>query len=698
LPWLRDAVYCPALMPTYAIGIDVGGTFTDCYVTDGRRGWRGKAPTTPPALDAGVVAALDIAAAEVGTPLATLLGDTARFTLGTTAVTNCLAQRSGLCTGLVVTEGFRDLWPMARGHRLGVDGMNHPLPVLVPRRRIAEVPERIDRDGRILCPLDEDAVAGALDRLVGAEGVQSLAVCLLWSFRNPVHERRVRAAAEARHPGIPVSCSAELFPVIREYERMTTTVLNAYAAGACGAFLDAVEARLRAAGLRAPIAVMQSSGGTFTPAEARAKPVFLAQSGPVAGVAGARELGRRLGAPDLLTGDMGGTSFDVAAIHAGVPERRARAELFGLWTGMSTVAVESIGAGGGSVAWADARGALRVGPRSAGADPGPACYGRGGTEPAVTDALVVLRLVPPGRFLGGRIVLDGESALAALAALGSRVGLGPEDTARGIYRLAREQMTLAVKTLLFARGLDPRRYAFLCYGGCGPLFATPIARALGIRRVVVPRLAAVFSAFGAAVAEPRREAVCTLFRPLPVAPDEIAASCARLADEVRAAIATSGVAAGDVVVQHEVDMRFRRQTWELTLPLARIDAETIAGLGAAFRTRYAEVYGNGALAERTPVDLVNCRAIATRRPAPDAASPTSPSRAAATARGARVVWLPDAERALRVPLYDGEALAPGMTFAGPALVELPDTTILLGAGERARVEDGGDVSIEVADG
>src|SRR5438132_1522452 len=451
-------------MPPYAIGVDVGGTFTDCYVSEGARGWRGKAPSTPRALAEGLLAALEAAAADVGRPLGAVLAETTHFAVGTTAVTNCLAELAGAPTGLLATQGFADLWPMARGHRLGIDGMSHPLPTLVPRRRVAEVPERVDRDGRVLVPLDEAAVEAALDRLVAREGIESLAVCFLWSFRNPAHEARVRAIAAARHPGLHVSCSAELLPVIREYDRMTTTVLNAYTWRACADFLDAVEARLRAAGLRAPVAVMQSSGGTCAPAEARAKPILLAQSGPVAGVAAARAVGRRLGLPDAITGDMGGTSFDVAVVEDGAPARRTRSELFGLWTGLSMVAVDSIGAGGGSIAWVDARGVLAVGPRSAGADPGPACYARGGSEPAVTDALVALGLLDPGNFLGGRLVLDGESAVAALGRLGRAVGLDAEGTARGVYRLAHEQMTLAVKGLLVERGLDPRRFTLLCYG------------------------------------------------------------------------------------------------------------------------------------------------------------------------------------------------------------------------------------------
>ena len=368
-------------MAAYSVGIDVGGTFTDCFVTDGVHGWRGKAPTTPRAPLHGLLAALEDAAAAIGVPLARALGDTVHFGLGTTVVTNCLAQLAGAATGLLVTEGFADLWPMARGHRLGVNGMSRPLPTLVPRRRIAEVRERVDREGTVLVPLDEAGVAGALDRMIGEEGVESLAVCLLWSFRNPAHERRVAAIARQRHPDVPVSCSADLAPVMREYERMTATVLSAYTTKSCAAFLDELAARLAAAGLRVPVAVMQSSGGTLPPAAARRRPILLAQSGPVAGVAAAEALAGALGVPEVITGDVGGTSFDVAVIHTGAAERRLRAEISGLATALATVAVGSIGAGGGSVGWRDARGLLRVGPRSVGADPGRHATGGVGPSP-----------------------------------------------------------------------------------------------------------------------------------------------------------------------------------------------------------------------------------------------------------------------------------------------------------------------------
>jgi len=682
-------------MAAYSVGIDVGGTFTDCFVTDGARGWRGKAPTTPREPLRGLFAALEDAAAAIGVPLARALGDTVHFGLGTTVVTNCLAQLAGAATGLLVTEGFGDLWPMARGHRLGVNGMSRPLPTLVPRRRIAEVRERVDRDGTVLVPLDEASVAGALDRLIGEEGVESLAVCLLWSFRNPAHERRVAAIACRRYPDLPVSCSADLAPVMREYERMTATVLSAYTTKSCTTFLHELGARLAAAGLRVPVAVVQSNGGTLPPAAARTRPILLAQSGPVAGVAAAEALAGALGVAEVITGDVGGTSFDVAVIHAGAAERRLRAEISGLATALATVAVGSIGAGGGSVGWSDARGLLRVGPRSVGADPGPACYGRGGTEPALTDALVVLGLIDPSNFLGGRLALDGEGAVAALARLGSPLGLDAAATARGMYRLALEEMRLAVQGLLVERGLDPRRFAFLCYGGCGALFGAPMARALAIGRVIVPALAAVFSALGAATADVRREAARTVFRALPADPTELETCFAALAAELGAALTAEGLPSERVTFSREVDLRFRKQTFEVTVPFG--DAGRLAD---AFRARYAELYGTGALAAAVPIDLVNCRVIATvHLPRPALApSPLGEPDASAARRGVRTAWLPGSEDGRPVAVYDGERLRPGMALAGPALVERRDTTILVPAGDGAHVDAWGSLVIEVGRG
>jgi N-methylhydantoinase A len=319
----------------------------------------------------------------------------------------------------------------------------------------------------------------------------------------------------------------------------------------------------------------------------------------------------------------------------------------------------------------------------------------------VTDALVALGLLDPGNFLGGRVALDGESAVAALGRLGRPLGLDAERTARGVYRLACEEMTLAVKGLLVEQGLDPRRFAFVSYGGCGPLFAAPIARALGIGRVIVPGLAAVFSAYGAATADVRREAVRTVFRPLPVDAGEIAGCFAALEAEVRAAMRRESIPEDHVTLVHEADLRFHRQTWEVTVPIVALEAADLARLGDAFRARYARLYGSGALAAGAGIDLVNCRVIATGRVARPAGAPAplGPADPIPARRGGRSAWLPgNGGGRAPVCVYDGERLAPGMTFVGPALVERRDTTILVPGGDRAQCDGSGSLVIEVGDG
>jgi N-methylhydantoinase A len=689
----------PRRMP-YHIGIDIGGTFTDTFVTDGSGGWRGKAPTTPAALVDGLIASLDTAAAEAGRPLGEILAATERFAVGTTAVTNTLAQLSGARTGVILTRGFRDLLVMARGHRRGADGMSLPLPDLVARTAVEEVRGRIDQRGEVIEPLDEADVLRAVRRLVEEERIEALAVCLLWSFQNPNHEARVRALARRAFPDLFVTCSAEVFPVIREYERLMTAVLNAYTWRSFSAFVDALEGALRRRGLAAPITVMQSNGGTLSCAEARAKPVFLAQSGPVAGVAAACALAARMGYGDVITGDMGGTSFDVSVVVGGEPLRRVRAELFGFWTGMVMVDVSSIGAGGGSIAWLDEREMLRVGPRSAGADPGPACYGKGGGAPTITDALVVLGLIDPAYFLGGRIALDGEAAAAALGRVAGPLGLGVTAAAVGVYRLALEQMLGAIKALLVEKGLDPRRFTLLSYGGCAALFTAAIARELGIPRVVVPRLASVFSATGAATADVRRDLSRTCFRAMPVPPGVLRDVFEALGEDVRLALATEGVPPARIEIVHEADLRFRKQQWEVTVPVPAepITADTVRRLERDFLLRYEALYGRGTALAAAGIDLVNCRAVGIGRlPELTAAAPSGASGPGGRprAKGRRRLVALDggagapaagAATELFVEVWDGEAVGAGMTVDGPALVERRDTTIYVPPGMRAATD------------
>ena len=403
------------------LGIDVGGTFTDAVLTDGAKVSRAKSPTVSADLGLSVLNAITLLAERAGFTLPELLPRIGRFGLGTTAVTNVLTARTGVRVGLVTTAGFEDSLPLAKGRRVS-DGIWSVYPeAILPRDRIMGVPERIDRDGHVLVALDPETAVDAARQLIEEHQVGSLAVSFLWSFRNPDHEFQAVAAIRGAFPSIPVVSGADRQPTIREFERTAYAVLNAYAVAAVPG-IEQLSRTLEELGLTVPVLLVHSSGGAMTASEARHAPILLAGSGPAAGVAASLSIARSAAQQNLVTCDMGGTSFDVAVVTDQRVPRRTRSELAGLLTSLPMVDTESIGAGGGSIAWVDARGMLRVGPHSAGADPGPACYGRGGEDPTVTDALLVLGFLDADRFLGGDMQLDVDAARAACAELGARVG------------------------------------------------------------------------------------------------------------------------------------------------------------------------------------------------------------------------------------------------------------------------------------
>ena len=520
-----------------------------------------------------------------------------------------------------------------------------------------------------------------------------MAICLLWSCRNPVHEIELERIATDLYPKLFITRSSEVFPVIREYERMTATVLNAYSGHAFSTFLAAIERGLRAHGLRVPISIMQSNGGTFSAEEARRLPVHLAQSGPVAGVVGAQRLGQATGRANLVTADLGGTSYDVCLIDGGEPVTKARAEIAGLWTGLITIDVTSIGAGGGSLAWIDSRGMLQVGPRSAGADPGPVCYGRGGSVPTLTDALVVLGYIDPDRFLGGRMKLDRQAASRALAKLGRALDLDAAATAAGVHTIALDNMALATRALLTEKGYDPRDFALVSYGGGGSLFTALIARELGAREVIVPRLASVFSAFGAAGADVRRDVAKTVLERMPVSASLLDRAFTELESGVRAELERHGAAA-EIAVEREADLRFVRQNWEVTVPVPRgtIGDETVAAVEHAFVEKYERLFGKGVALREAGIEIVTCRAVGRGRiPKPGLPShPLGSDDASMALRARRDVWIPAADGTLAptgVAIYDGARLRPGMRVVGPAVIEHSDTTIFVPTGMKAAVDE-----------
>ncbi|HEY2300313.1 MAG TPA: hydantoinase/oxoprolinase family protein [Acidimicrobiales bacterium] len=682
------------------IGVDIGGTFTDAVLTDGNTTWRAKAPTTPDEVGAGVLVACRLVADRAGLTLESLLPRVERFGLGTTAVTNVLAARVGRRVGLITTKGFEDLVPLARGRRVNEDGWLMMPPQVVERSCIVGVDERIDRRGAVLRHLDPAEVVSAARSLLDQHHVEALAVSLLWSFRNPVHEEQALGALADAFPDLPVMSGAALHPVIREFERSTFALLNAYTSGALVG-VDRLAADLSGLGLRVPVLLVHSGGGSITTEEARRVPINLAESGPAAGVAAAVAVAGASGVTDAVTCDMGGTSFDVSVVSGGQPTRRNRGELMGIWTALSLVDVDSIGAGGGSLGWVDARGMLRVGPHSAGAVPGPACYGRGGTEPAITDALLVLGYLAPDRFLGGEMGLDATAAVEACQRLGAPIDLDPREVAWGMREVALAGMAKAVRGRLSERGLDPRQHALISYGGCGGLFAADIARAIGATRVVVPELASVLSAFGTATADVRRERVQSLEAPFPVDTDAVAAVADKLRAEVDADVAADGIAAVDRSVLFEVDLRFKRQKWELSVPLVgeRVDEAALTRLLADFRSDYARRYGEGALMAGAVIELVGLRAIGVGRTVKaglQEAVESIESGPLVTAEGDRAVGVTRGAEPIPVAVHHGPDLHPGHRLAGPALVDGVDTTVWVPAGAELRVDQHRSLILEVA--
>ncbi len=672
------------------IGIDVGGTFTDCVLSDGATSWRAKSPTTPGDLGEGVLAAAALAAQRRGADLPTTLAAVERFGLGTTAVTNVLASGTGRRVGLLTTAGFEQMLDFARGARVpDADGWLVRPGQIVDPGAVVGIDERVDRTGAVLRPLDPAAVAAAVRRLVGEQGVEAVAVSFLWSFLAPAHERAAVGIVAREFPDLPVFSGAALHPVAREYERTTYAVLNAYVSGAIAGITD-LEARLRALGCTVPVLLVHSGGGSTTPAEAARAPLGLAVSGPAAGVAAAVRVAESVGADTVVTCDMGGTSFDVSVVTGGAPVRRTRGEVMGMWTALSHVDVESIGAGGGSLGWIDARGMLRVGPRSAGSVPGPACYGRGGTGATVTDALVVLGHLAPDRFLGGDYALDADAARDACAALGAPIGLGAEETAWGIREIALAGMVRATRARIGALGLDPRDQALCSFGGSGALLTPDLALAVGAPRVLVPELASVLSAFGAAATDIRRERIGAVALRLPGDPAVLDRTAAALAAEMRAELHDDGVADDAMTVSFEADLRFLRQSFELRIPFVPGAGSTDVLVGA-FHGEYARRYGRGAITLDVPVEVVAVRAVGAGRtvqaPLPHRA-PAAPGPApVAGTRTVRTGRAPDARQA--VPVHDGVTLTAGHRIVGPALVDGADTTVWVPAGATARVDGHG---------
>jgi len=672
-------------MTTYAVGVDIGGTFTDivCAGSDGSLRLM-KRPTTRGDPAAAVRDALAAMRGEWGIDPASI----ARFVHGSTVATNAVIERKGARTGIVTTAGFRDVLEIGRQmrHRMYDLILRPETPVfLAPGSRRKEVRERVSAQAEIVTPLDEDDVRRVAAELA-ADGVEAIAIVFLFSFLNPAHERRAREIVAAAHPGIAVSLSSEVDPAFREYERTAVTAFDAYLKPVVAGYLASMERDLATAGVAAPLQIMQSRGGISSAANAARRPVRLFLSGPAAGVVGALSVGKAAGAGDLISIDIGGTSCDIALISGGEPLVRGEGVIDGYTVRVPMVDVTAIGAGGGSIARIDDSGALRVGPQSAGSEPGPACYGRGGVEPTVTDASLVLGYLDPGYFAAGTLRLDLERARAALAPLAARMGASVETAALGIHRVVNAQMAEAMRLVSIGRGIDPRGYTLVPLGGAGPLHAAALAAELGISCILVPPHPGVLSAAGLLAAPIEHELSAAYPQPLDGADwGDVQSVLARLDGGCTRLMAGEGVGLDAAEIRHFADICYIGQGYHLEIPIRADASEPLAALYRDFLAAHDRVYGH---ATEAPARIVNLRAQ--HRVAPPALATAGPLlRVAPSNRKSRRQVLIDPSSGVETAdIYDRAALAVGREFAGPAIVEQPDTTTLVPRGWRCRVAAG----------
>jgi N-methylhydantoinase A len=681
-------------MMAWTIGVDIGGTFTDFFAfeTTTDKVILHKVPSTPANPAQAVIAGLDDLASRHGIDLCEIT----RLSHGTTVATNALIERRGGKVALIVTEGFRDLIEIGRQIRPHVFSLqaDYPAP-LVPRELRFEAPERVAADGRTLRALAPAALR-ALVRAVGQAKPDSCAVCLLFSFINPTHERMIREALAAAYPHMSLSISSDVQPEFREYERLSTTVLNAYLQPVLDCYLREFAQGVARAAPNAALGINQSSGGLMSVARARQVPIRTALSGPAAGAVGATHISRIAAVPDVISLDMGGTSADVCLIRNHVAGMASDKWLEGYPARLSSLDINTIGAGGGSIAWVDRDGLVKVGPRSAGALPGPACYGRGGTQATVTDANLVLGRLSPRGLLAGGMKLDQDLARNAIRPVAEHLGFAIERTAHGILGIVVANMVRAIRAVSVERGHDPRAFALLAFGGAGPLHATDVAKSLGIARGLVPFAPGILCAQGLIVSDLRETFVRTSLTPL--APDrhrDIEHNIRDLIARADAWFATEAVEERDRMIEVALDARYVGQNFELAIPLGTANPVPAAEeIRRQFLDEHERAYGFHNPAD--PIEVVNFRLIAIGRLKRPGAQPVQ-MRASGVARATehRLVWF-SPERAERTPVYDRAMLSPGEAIEGPAVVDQLDSTTLLFPGDRARVDPYLNLNLEIA--
>ena len=675
---------------TKLVGVDVGGTFTDLVVVDEASGrvQVAKVPTTVTNQATGVVAALAAAGAAPA--------ELKVIVHGTTTATNALLERKGARTGLITTRGFRDVLELGRRTRPTPYGLKGSFEPLIPRDLRLEVDERVDAEGLVVVPLAEDQVREAVDRL-RVQGVEALVIHFIHSYLNDSHERRAREIAAALWPNAYITVGAELLPEYREFERGTTAAINGFVQPVIDRYLRKLAGDLARQGYRRELLVMQGNGGTMSVDLAARHAVSTLMSGPAAGVKAAAYTALAAGHQNIISCDMGGTSFDVGVIRGGRPALTADKEMgYGLPVRVPMIDIHTIGAGGGSIARVNSGGILQVGPESAGADPGSICYGRGGEEPTITDANLLLGRLNPAGLLG----VDGAAQLDRIREIfdkkiGAHLGLDPDQVASAIVRVANDKMAGAIRMVSLQRGHDPRDFTLFAFGGAGPLHAVALARELALPRVLVPARPGITSALGCLVADVRHDFVKTVNQPvLQLDVSEARRILAAQMEDGRRLLASEGVEIETVSVVHEADMQFVGQTHVLTVPIPRTDFER-EDLTRAFERAYWERFEVELREMRAQVVSLRTAVIGRRRPVSlDGlialeAGPEGAPRPAARRRA----WFEGAWH--DTPVYRREQLGVGVELEGPAIVEQLDTTTVIEPGDRVRVDRLGNLEITV---
>lgn len=699
-------------MQSYLVGVDIGGTFTDCVVIDQDGNvTSAKSPSTPHNFSEGMINAVGVAAEKLGKKAGDLFSETNILSHGTTVGTNTIIQKNGARVGLITTRGHSDVIHIMRGSR-GYSGLDikkvihfpeggKPDPI-IPKSLIRGVSERVDCFGNVVVELNEDEAITAIDQLATA-GVEAISICFLWSFLHPEHEQRVRDLVMERHPGIFVCCSSELVPKWGEYERTTAVALNGYIGPVTSGYLSRLSNQLIDLGYKNPLQITQCAGGTISVNHAMKAPLLTLDSGPVAGVTGSVYLGQTMGIKNIITTDMGGTSFDVGIIVDGKPVNSFVSTVNQYEYFIPKVDIQVIGAGGGSLATVDElTGSLRVGPDSAGAVPGPICYNRGGTVPTVTDAALVLGYFDPDNFADGQIQLNKKAAEEAIAELGRQLGLDLMETASGITKIAELQMADTIRKVTVGKGFDPRDFALFAFGGAGAAHAGVFAKELDVQKVIIPQreTASTWCAFGAASADILHvhEKVNIIAEPFEA--DVINGILGSLRETAEAEMAEEGISPDRQKLQVSIDMRHKGQINEVEVDL---DASEVAPgfeqpLAEKFYQRYEQLYGRGASFRGAQLEMVTFRIRATAEmPRPrlkqaENLSDTIPSEAR---RKNRNVWFAENGDFCDAEVYDGLALLAGNAVSGPAIIETPDTVVVVRPGQGLEVDAFGNFELKI---